>query len=121
MKNAKYTTSRHLRVLEVPVTDHDLDTEPLVELPAGSVLDIWVSVEDAFAAGAHLDIGTKSDGDAVVADQDIDGLGYFHCTLLSRLSSTSAFKLYCSVSDKTAAGRLTIIVLFSMLKDTKVD
>ncbi len=121
MKDIKYTSSRHLRVLEVTVTNHDSDTEPLVELPAGSLLGVAVNVEDAFNAGALLDIGIKGATDSLVSNQALDGLGLFQCSLLSHLSSTSAYKLYCAISDKTAAGRVKIILTFSMLKETKVD
>ena len=117
---AIYTHSRHLRVIDVVVTNADADAVELVELPAGAVHGIKVAVEDAFNTGAVLDIGVRGDPDHLVNDQAIDVLGVLACTLAEYHSSTKSYVLTATVSDKTAAGRVRVIVEFSIATENKV-
>lgn len=120
MPKSKYIFSPRLRVLEVEVTEKDPDGVVLFEMPKGLILDIKVNVTDAFNGAAKLAIGIPGTAAHLVAAQAIDVLGLFNCTLANYLhSTTSVMPITATVSDKSAVGKVKVIITFAIDKETK--
>ena len=120
MAKSKYTFAPRLRVLEVVVTEKDSSGVVLFELPKGLILGIKAIVTDAFNTGATLAIGTPAGSGYLVVAQAIDATGIFDCTLAHFQHSTTAVTpVTATVSDKTAAGSVTLLITFAVDKETK--
>lgn len=120
MSKARWYEARKLRSIEVPVTSLDADGAVLFELPRGAVDSVKVVVGTVFNTGATLDIGIPSDQNYLVAAQAIDSLGVFVCTMANYLhNATVETPITVTVSDKSVAGALRVIVNFAVDKDTR--
>ncbi len=117
---ATFKHSTRVRVIRVDISQADPDAVQLFELPAGTtILGVTVAVDDAFNAGAVLDIGVMGDPDAIVDGQAVSSTGVFGATLVGLKHFSNPTIFTATLSDKTQDGHATLAIQFTMDKDSQ--
>ena len=118
---ADFTQSKGVRTLTARVTQADTAQTDLFVLPGFCrILAVYGDVEDAFATGATLKVGTKADDDKLVAAMALDAAGHVVGTLANALKTAEPTTITATVSNGTAIGAVDVTVEFAFDLDTRL-